>query len=327
MRILIVCWSLFLLPGLWIASMSASENRDIPSHKGLVSDIVLIDEQVFWVSPLGLSKGIGADSKVILSPPFRLLGMDSIRRDDQTELVVVGGEPGVSGMIGFYSVQELVFQSELVADDLIYDVAVSSGEDRIALACSDGRVLLARKDVGGFTEFVERYAHTAPVRSLSFSGDGKHLASAGLDGLVLVASLDGDAEPKALQDHSDKVECVVFSSDSNSVISGARDGRVRVHSVEGRLLRNYSNLGGLNSNSPWERKNQILSLSYLSDPPAIVAGTSLGYIVGLSLTDTSSWSLGKVAFPVNALLVHEKVFVGANRVLTFPVDTLSPVAQ
>jgi WD40 repeat protein len=301
----------------------ASENlldKEEPIHQGLVSDIAMVDNQIYSLAPSGLSKGIGEDSEVILAPSIRLLGMGEVRWNDRSELILAGGEPGVSGVVGFYSFLEDEFHSEVVGEDLIYDVAVGAANDRIAIGCADGRVMLAQFDGANLSKFVVRYAHTASVRSVVFSDDGKYLASAGLDGLVLVASLDSAQEPVALQDHSDKVECVVFSPNSKSVVSGARDGRIRIHSVEGRLIRNYSNLGGIISGTPWERKNQILSLAYSTEPLALVAGTSLGYVIGLSLKDTSSEVIARTSNPVNSLLIGDGLFVGSDQVSTFPLD-------
>ena len=305
----------------------ASENpldKGAMVHRGLVSDMALVGNQVYSLSPAGLSKGIGTESEVILSSSIRLLALGEVQRNDRNELILVGGEPGISGVVGFYSFLDDQFHSEVVGEDLIYDVAVGPANDRIAIGCADGRVMLALFDGVKRASFVVRYAHTAPVRSVVFSSDGKYLASAGLDGLVLVASLDSDQEPKALQDHSDKVECVTFSPDSKSVVSGARDGRVRIHSVEGRLIRNYSNLGGINSGTPWERKNQILSLAYSTEPLALFAGTSLGYVIGLSLKDTSSEVIARTGNPINSLLVGEGLFVGSDHVSTNSLDVHSP---
>jgi WD40 repeat protein len=321
-RIVLCCFVLrvALLGG----SSESPLDKGEPLHRGLVSDIALVDNQIYSLSPAGLAKGVGKESEVILSPSVRLLALGEVQRNGLSELVLVGGEPGVSGVVGFYSFLNDQFHSEVVGEDLIYDVAVGPANDRIAIGCADGRVMLALVDGVAISEFVVRYAHTAPVRSVEFSGDGKYLASAGLDGLVLVAAIDSDQEPKALQDHSDKVECVVFSPDTKSVISGARDGRVRIHSVEGRLIRNYSNLGGINSSTPWERKNQILSLAYSTEPLALFTGTSLGYVVKLSLTDTSSEVIARTRSPVNSLLFGDELFVGSDRLSAFSFDVHSP---
>lgn len=318
----VFCHFVLGLP-LLVAAAEYSPDKGDSNHRGLVSDIVLAGNQIYSLSPSGLTKGVGKEAEVILSPSIRLLAMGEVRRNNRSELILTGGEPGVSGVVGFYSFLDDQFHSEVVGEDLIYDLAVGTANDRIAIGCADGRVMLALFDGVNLSKFVPLYAHTAPVRSVVISGDGKYLASAGLDGLVFVSSLDSEQEPVALQDHSDKVECVVFSPDSKSVVSGARDGRVRIHSVEGRLVRNYSNLGGINSGTPWERKNQILSLAYSSESLELFAGTSLGYVIGLSLKDSSSEVIARTENPVNSLLIGKELFAGSGQVLSIPLGVHS----
>ena len=279
---------------------------------GLVTDIHVVGERIYAVRPGGLTVGVGARMEWVHRPEFRWIAFEPIQIGDQNHFLAVGGQPGASGVLSDYRLMDGVEEVEVLAEDLLYDIALHSESRRVAVACADGRVLTARYDGNRPRAWKTRSRHTAPVRSVAFSRDGRWIASGGLDGLVLVADAGTNDEPLALQDHSDQVECVIFSPDSNSIISGARDGRVRVHSVGGRLIRSYSSLGGHRGGRPGERQNRILSLA--NTPDGMVAGSSLGNVYRLSETSTASDLAVTLDAPVNAIAVGPRVFLGGSRV-------------
>ncbi|HIG28798.1 MAG TPA: hypothetical protein EYQ50_13745 [Verrucomicrobiales bacterium] len=129
----------------------------------------------------------------------------------------------------------------------------------------------------------------------AFSGDGKHLASGGLDALVILSPAKGSRNTIQMQDHSDKVECLCFSPDSLFLASGARDGKVRIHNMEGRLIRTYSQLSENSSYIAWGTGHSILSMAWGGSKSMPVAGASKGSLHLSGHSDFRRSSSGKVA--------------------------------
>jgi WD40 repeat protein/serine/threonine protein kinase len=108
----------------------------------------------------------------------------------------------------------------------------------------------AKKDLRGFEWYywdrlANDYAmdfrrHTGPVWSVTFSPDGKLLASAGADHTVLVAdALTGDAL-RTLKGHSGQVRSVVFSTDGTRIATASDDETVKTWSATtGEELRTF----------------------------------------------------------------------------------------
>jgi len=98
------------------------------------------------------------------------------------------------------------------------------------------------KESGTFTEarllrFESRLQHSDRITCVTFSSNGKHLASASLDGSVVLWSVAAEREVRIFAGHAQGASCVAFSPDGKVLASGARDGTLHIWSVEtGRLL-------------------------------------------------------------------------------------------
>jgi WD40 repeat protein len=250
-------------------------------HLGPVTDVATLGGRIFSVSQGGVYEGVGTELSQIFRPPFRVMSLAVFGG----KLLLGGGEPGVSGVIGVCDLDGRGFRSLPVAKDLVYDVALHSSQNLAAVACADGRILTLKFPSLGKDTLVERYHHTAAARAVAFSTKGDHLASAGLDALVMLLPLDGRTKPIPLQDHSDKIDCLTFSPDSSLIASGSRDGKVRIHNLEGRLVRTYTGITPKNLKSSWGRNTYIRSLTWGGPIGSLVAGDAAGVLYQLSTID------------------------------------------
>jgi len=74
--------------------------------------------------------------------------------------------------------------------------------------------------------------HKDSVTSISFSNNGKLLASCGVDQTVRIWDLQKRSEFRTLSGHVGAVNSVVFSKDDSTVLSGGSDATVRLWNVE-----------------------------------------------------------------------------------------------
>ena len=254
-----------------------------------------VDGEVEWsVSRGGVYVEEGGELRLVLRPEFRVMGVVALGGG---KLFLGGGEPAVRGVVALASIGDgRVVKSWEVSEDLVYGVAATSGGVWTAVACADGRVLVARK-VGDWSVL---HRHTGAATSVVFSGDGKWVASGGLDGVVMVSGVGSGNKPVVIDDHTAGVTCVVFSPDATILASGARDSRVRLHTLEGRLVRTYSGLGMEDEPVAGRVVSRVLSLAW--NASGLAAGTSKGGIYRLAAGD-EGWerSGGEDGVPVRFL--------------------------
>jgi WD40 repeat protein len=118
----------------------------------------------------------------------------------------------------------------------IYAVAISPDGALLAVAgdsallpSGDQRILLISLPEGQMVRTLN--GHTGPIRILSFSPDGKQLASGSDDRTVRVWTLSDLPTVRTLTGHTDRVYGVAWSPDSRQLVSGSWDNTGRIWSA------------------------------------------------------------------------------------------------
>lgn len=288
-------------------------------HLGPVTDIEVIGDKVYSCSQAGILVGSGQELKFLLRPLGRTISIEGVGEGESSRLLFVGGEPGVAGALGFVDLRsgerrDLRTQGK----DLLYDVARLDSEV-VVVAQATGEVCL----VEGKRQVAEpAYKHTAAVRALATSPDGKWLASAGHDGVVILSAISNGAlsQSRKLLDHTAGVECLVFSPDSKRLASGSLDSKVRLHEVTGGLVRTYDGLGMEDEPVAGRVQSQVLSLAWGAK---LVAGTSKGLLYELSLGDDTTTVLARKGSDS----IHALAFDSAGRLVIGSQGKLEVLAQ
>lgn len=134
-----------------------------------------------------------------------------------------------------------------------YDLALSDSADSQVAQVTPSRALRG---------------HTAPIRSLAFSQDGRLLVSGGHDNAVKIWSVEGGQSLKTLRGHGQWVRSCLVSRDGSSVLSASFDETVRLWDIAGyeeaRVLRGKVLSG---------HGDAVLQASFSLDGKSVVTGS------------------------------------------------------
>jgi WD40 repeat protein len=108
-----------------------------------------------------------------------------------------------------------------------FDLSLSPCGHFVAAGCGGGSVKLYRLPNWDQVWSVEAHEYD-DVWSISWSPDGRFLASGSADHMVMIISADTAATLRILRGHANWVRSVLFSQDGIKVLSGSRDNTVRV---------------------------------------------------------------------------------------------------
>jgi WD40 repeat protein/serine/threonine protein kinase len=167
----------------------------------------------------------------------------------------------------------------------IYALAFSHDGERLAVGDNTGRIYLLRGE-NDLWEPLESPLdeHLDSVLALSFSDDGRFLASGSLDTTVIFWEFTEDgANPTVLSAHAEAVTSVAFSPDSTLLLSGGRDDMIAVWNVDERSLRQE-----LRPHSNW-----VTGLVFSRDGQEFVSGSSDGTAILWSLREGAINPIGE----------------------------------
>ena len=218
-------------------------------HGGPITSLLYLEDRIGSCSQAGIlhTDLDGADPIWLKDIPFRPYALALVDGDDPM-IAAAGGKPGETGEIALLDPKNLtILAQRSISKDLVYSISVDLKSNTIAAACNDGTVATLPLDDLQDAPITIRHRHTAIARDVAFSPDGKWLASAGHDGVVLISEWpppgeEDKPEVRSLSGHTGQVHCLAFSPDSDVIASGSKDGKVRLHKVEGPLLRTYAEL-------------------------------------------------------------------------------------
>lgn len=316
--------SLALLFGFTIphAVISGPQDAGLESHKppnskhgGPVTSVLNLGARIASCSQAGIlhTEIDGGDPLWLRDLAFRPYALASVS-SDATIIAVGGGTPGESGVVALLDINDFtIIAQRSISKDLVYAISVDSPSNTIAAACNDGTIVTLALDDLKHAPITTQHRHTATARDVAFSPDGRWLASAGHDGVVLIsewppASGDEIAGVRSLAGHTDQVHCLAFSPASDAVASGSRDGKVRLHNIGGSLLRTYAELDG----------EPVSDLVWQS---GVFASSLGGAFHGLAENDDSALLLAQLRDPIFAIAKFPKAVWAVG---THQIEILTP---
>ena len=83
--------------------------------------------------------------------------------------------------------------------------------------------------------------HTAPIRCLAVTPDGRWAVSGGDDHAVRVWDLGAGTPAAVLEGHTGLVRCLAVTPDGRRAVSGSFDGVVRVWHLKPHAVKAYTN--------------------------------------------------------------------------------------
>ena len=192
--------------------LNQSGRKTLVGHRGSVNSISL--------SPDGKTIASGSADGMI-----KLWNVESGK-----EIHTLNGHRGSVNSISFSPDGKTIASGDADGKIKIWNVA-SSKEIRTLSESQDSvkiRILSGYQESIGSLTLNE---HNAPVNSVSFSPDGKTIASGGADGKIKIWNVASSKEILTLNEHNAPVNSVSFSPDGKTIASGGADGKIKIWNV------------------------------------------------------------------------------------------------
>lgn len=145
---------------------------------------------------------------------------------------------------------------EVRVGDHVIGIAWSPAGDLLAVASIGGPIHIIDGASGGLVRVVE--GHRFGTQSISWSHDGRYLASGGQDGKVRIWDPNADRPIRELEAGSSWIERVAFAPDA-WLLASAAGRHLRLWNLGGDLLQNFALHPSTISDIAWQRGGLYLT--------------------------------------------------------------------
>lgn len=145
----------------------------------------------------------------------------------------------------------------------------------LATAGSDRYLRLWRVESGKISEIQNRSVHSKRIMCVSFSPDGKLLATGSADNTVILWNVDTLEILATFKGHSETISSLAFSSRSDRLASGSYDGTVKLWDTSPQAWRGARQPLELTTLEPL---GTPLALTFSPNGRTLVAGDQNGYL-------------------------------------------------
>jgi len=122
-----------------------------------------------------------------------------------------------------------------------HSIAISPDGSTVALGSADHRVYLMDVATGQVVHRIESWSgHTKTLKALSFSPDGKWLATAGEDQTIFVWNTSDFTKKFTLTGHVNTVSGLDWSKDGNSIVSTSLDETLKIWDLSQSFQNSYT---------------------------------------------------------------------------------------
>ncbi len=194
---------------------------------------------------------------------------------------------------------EEIRSKRLPFDETVLTAAFSLDSDILAGGSDDGVIKVWDANTGNF---IHRFAeHKDSVQVVDFSSDRTKLASASLDGSVILWSLVGEGgQIESTIAHESPVFTVKFSPDGKSLVTGSEDRLIRVWDTDkvtrAKTLRKH--------------KDSVTEIDFSPDGKSLVSGSPDGTIYVWDILNE------RTKFPISGHIggIKALAYIGDNRI-------------
>lgn len=172
--------------------------------------------------------------------------------NQKSTLLAVGSDDGVVVIWDIKSGKYLHFLSTFHCLGDFGPIAFSPDETKIALGCKSynrDKILVILWDINTGQYLETSAGHEETVTSVTFSPDGRKIASGSCDKTIKICDVETGNCLKTLRGHKETVRSVVFSPDGTQLISGSRDCSIKFWDVwTGKCIKTHNDsLGSIDS--------------------------------------------------------------------------------